>query len=291
MVGIQLRGVFSLLWSLSLQSASAGYTDICSEPGEWTNLSIPVRQCGVCPRAPRLRSLRYQDGFRQTKVVFLNEHGGHVDVRFLDFEGRESQIDTLAPGQRRAFSASEGHVFRLVSAATGQLLLEHMVGRRVFESPALPPVHDAFADNPIIRENELADDAYLHTGFFNAGGSGLEVYFRSGDGSETKVANLDGGHSHLEHTYQDHEWTVRFASGALQKAFKISDVPIIDCPEFGRPSDFDTPLESIEKITKSHANTSKQRPKPTVEELVAGNDTWTTCKADGQDCKLKTDTD
>jgi len=291
MAGIQLRVVFPLLWSLFLQPASAGYTDICPEPGDWINLSIPVRQCGVCPRGPRLRSLRYQAGFQQTKVVFLNKHGGHVEVRFVDPEGLETQLETVAPGQRCALSAGEGHVFRLVSAATGQLLLEHMVGRRVFESPALPPAHDAFADNPIIRENALAEGAYLNTGFFNAGGSGLEVYFRSGDGSETKVSNLAGGHSHLEHTYHDHQWTVRFANGALQKAFKISDVPIIDCPEFGRPNDFDTPLELIEQISESYANVSKQRTRPTAEEVEAGNATWATCKADGQDCKLKTATD
>jgi hypothetical protein len=238
-----------------------------------------------------LRSLRKQDGFRETKVVFLNEHGGNVEVRFVDTEGLETPIETLAPGQRCALSAGEGHVFRLVSAASGQILLEHMVGRRVFESPASPPAHDAFADNPIIRENDVGEEVYLNTGFFNAGGSGLEVYYRNVDGSEVKVANMAPGRSHMEHTYQDHQWTVRFADGSLQKAFKISDVPIIDCPEFGRPSGFETPLELIENISTSHANTSKKMPRPTVEELAEDNATWATCKADGQDCKLKTVTD
>lgn len=238
-----------------------------------------------------MRSLKKQDGFLETKVVFLNEHGGSVEVRFVDTEGLETLLETLAPGQRCALSAGEGHVFRLVSAATGQTLLEHMVGRRVFESPALPPKHDAFADNPIIRENDVGKEVYLNTGFFNAGGSGLEVYFRSVDGSEEKVANMAPGRSHMEHTYQDHQWIVRFADGSLQKAFKISDVPVIDCPEFGRPSGFDTPLELVENISTSYANTSKQRPRPIVEELEAGNETWATCKADGQDCKPKTVTD
>eukprot|EP00928_Gymnodinium_smaydae_P091787 TRINITY_DN75526_c0_g1_i1.p1 TRINITY_DN75526_c0_g1~~TRINITY_DN75526_c0_g1_i1.p1 ORF type:complete len:282 (-),score=31.87 TRINITY_DN75526_c0_g1_i1:62-907(-) len=222
---------------LVMKTHCNGLPDLCPEPHKWEqfNFSVPIRSCAVCPEIGSLKSIPFMDGFRKTKVTFRNDFGGKVDIYYVGKHGNAKFMRVLAPNSRCSFQAGEGHVFRVQSSDTNQILLEHRVGRRPLLEPGMITMDDgddAFEDLPVIRENTRSPEAYTNTGFFNPGNMGIHLFFRDKRGDEEKVSNMAPGDTHFESTYHGHEWVAKFPNDTVVVEFSIGDVPIVDCDGF-----------------------------------------------------------
>lgn len=75
----------------------------------------------VLPQAPDAR-WRSIPGGEPTALTLVNESARKLEVLWLSYDGRERSAGTLVPGGRLRAQTYVGHCWRLVDAATGEVL-------------------------------------------------------------------------------------------------------------------------------------------------------------------------
>jgi hypothetical protein len=197
---------------------------------------------------------------RPVFISWVNTEGGEVSATdgFSKLSASSGADALLAPGKWRAVSTYQGHLFHVRAVGKdgnpGRLLLRHRAGMIAVRNPNNVPCAPAGVNDTAffkVRPDVGCETGchFLHKGFVNRVGCGVDVYWRGGGAAAPRACERFSFHLgneragplsweeweayiSFESTYTTHRFVVRMAhDDSFVEEIRVGQDVVHDCPD------------------------------------------------------------